>query len=108
MSLSFLFLSDFPSESGTSGKQSGNVSLDVLPVKGPQGPPFLSKIAHPAQDTPTSEERWAVHPEHLILVAPPPCEYLGKNFSEVHVGVRVCISVAELLRRHFNTDWKFL
>nr|XP_042120200.1 centrosomal protein of 192 kDa isoform X4 [Peromyscus maniculatus bairdii] len=74
--------SDFPSESGTSGKQSGNVSLDVLPVKGPQGPPFLSKIAHPAQDTPTSEERWAVHPEHLILVAPPPCEYLVGDMAK--------------------------
>ncbi|OBS70348.1 hypothetical protein A6R68_01112 [Neotoma lepida] len=77
MSLSFLFLNNFPSESGTSGKQSGNVSLDVLPVKGPQGPPFLSQIAHPAQGTPTSEERWDIHPEHLILVAPSSCEYLG-------------------------------
>ncbi|XP_040597591.1 centrosomal protein of 192 kDa isoform X3 [Mesocricetus auratus] len=65
------------SESGASGKQSGNVSLDVLPVKGPQGPPFLSQIAHPAQGTPPSEERWAVHPEHLILVASSSCEYLG-------------------------------
>ncbi|CAH7032878.1 Cep192 [Phodopus roborovskii] len=67
----------FPSESGTSGKQNGNVSLDVLPVKGPQGPPFLSQIAHPAQDTAPSEERWAVHPEHLVLVAPSSCEFLG-------------------------------
>ncbi|KAM7320461.1 hypothetical protein ACRRTK_020904 [Alexandromys fortis] len=65
------------SESGTSGKQSGNVSLDVLPVKGPQGPPFPSHIAHPAQDTPVSEESWAIHPEHLILVAPSSCDYLG-------------------------------
>ncbi|XP_076768637.1 centrosomal protein of 192 kDa isoform X2 [Arvicanthis niloticus] len=70
--------SNFPNpESGTSGKQNGNVFLDDLPVKGPQGPPFLSQTAHPAQDPPTSEERWAVHPEHLILVAPSSCEYFG-------------------------------
>ncbi|XP_028630112.1 centrosomal protein of 192 kDa isoform X2 [Grammomys surdaster] len=69
--------SNFSSESGTSGKQSGSVFLDDLPVKGPQGPPFLSQTAHPAQDSPTSEERWAVHPEHLILVAPSSCEYFG-------------------------------
>ena len=64
--------------------------MDVLPVKGPQGPPFLSQSAHPAQDTAASEEGWAVHPEHLILVAPSSCEYFGKNFSEMHLelGVR--------------------
>ncbi|XP_052011848.1 centrosomal protein of 192 kDa isoform X3 [Apodemus sylvaticus] len=62
------------SESGTSGKQSGNVFLDVLPVKGPQGPSFLSQTSHPAQDTPTPEEKWAVHPEHLILIAPSSCD----------------------------------
>lgn len=66
--------SHFLSEFGTSEKQSGNVSLDVLPVKGPQGPPFLSQTAHPAQSAPTSEEQWAVHPEHLILVAPSSCD----------------------------------
>ncbi|XP_029402677.1 centrosomal protein of 192 kDa [Mus pahari] len=66
--------SNFSSDSKTSRKQSGNVFLDVLPVKGPQGPPFLSQTAHPAQDTPSSEERWAVHPEHLILVAPSSCD----------------------------------
>ncbi|XP_057644455.1 centrosomal protein of 192 kDa isoform X1 [Chionomys nivalis] len=82
------------SESGTSGKQSGNVSLDVLPVKGPQGPPFLSHIAHPAQDTPASAESWAVHPEHLILVAPSSCDYLGDmaktgRFQIINNSVRV-------------------
>ncbi|XP_036017168.1 centrosomal protein of 192 kDa isoform X3 [Mus musculus] len=66
--------SNFSSDSKTSGKQSGNVLLDVLPVKGPQGPPFLSQSAHPAQDTAASEEGWAVHPEHLILVAPSSCD----------------------------------
>nr|XP_048275455.1 centrosomal protein of 192 kDa isoform X2 [Myodes glareolus] len=82
------------SESGTSGKQSGNVSLDVLPVKGPQGPPFLSHIAHPAQDTPASEESWTVHPEHLILVAPSSCDYLGDmaktgRFQIINNSVRI-------------------
>lgn len=62
------------SESGTSGSQSGNVFLDVLPVKGPQGPSLLSRTAHPAHDTPTPEEKWAVHPEHLVLIAPSSCD----------------------------------
>lgn len=66
--------SNLSSETGTSGKQGGSVLLDVLPVKGPQGAPFLSQTAHPAQGTPTPEERWAVHPEHLILVAPSSCD----------------------------------
>ncbi|XP_017655973.1 centrosomal protein of 192 kDa isoform X2 [Nannospalax galili] len=58
------------SELGAFGRHSGNVSLDVLPVKGPQRSPFLSQTAHASQSTPTSEEMWAIHPEHLILVAP--------------------------------------
>uniref|UniRef100_A0A8D2JLW5 Centrosomal protein 192 n=1 Tax=Sciurus vulgaris TaxID=55149 RepID=A0A8D2JLW5_SCIVU len=58
------------SELGTSGKHSGNVSLDVLPVRGPQGSPFLSQTGHPPQDNSASEETWTVQPEHLILIAP--------------------------------------
>jgi hypothetical protein len=34
---------------------------------------------------------WTVQPEHLILVAPPPCEYFWDNLSGVHSGVRVCV-----------------
>uniref|UniRef100_A0A8C6R3L5 Centrosomal protein of 192 kDa n=1 Tax=Nannospalax galili TaxID=1026970 RepID=A0A8C6R3L5_NANGA len=62
------------SESRAFGRHSGNVSLDVLPVKGPQRSPFLSQTAHASQSTPTSEEMWAIHPEHLILVAPSTCD----------------------------------
>nr|XP_026257758.1 centrosomal protein of 192 kDa [Urocitellus parryii] len=58
------------SELGTSGKHSGHVSLDVLPVRGPQGSPFLSQTSHPPQDNSASEETWTVQPEHLILIAP--------------------------------------
>ncbi|MBZ3869256.1 Centrosomal protein of 192 kDa [Sciurus carolinensis] len=60
----------YRSELGTSGKHSGNVSLDVLPVKGPQGSPFLSQTGHPPQDNSASEETWTVQPEHLVLIAP--------------------------------------
>uniref|UniRef100_A0A2K6GY23 Centrosomal protein 192 n=1 Tax=Propithecus coquereli TaxID=379532 RepID=A0A2K6GY23_PROCO len=61
------------SDSRTSGKHSGNVSLDVLPVRGPQGS-LLSQAAHPPQDKSASGEMWTVQPEHLILVAPSPCD----------------------------------
>ncbi|XP_048219052.1 centrosomal protein of 192 kDa isoform X2 [Perognathus longimembris pacificus] len=62
------------SDLSPSGKHSGNISLDVLPVKGPQGSPFLSQTAHSPQDTAASEEMWTIHPEHLILVAPSSCD----------------------------------
>lgn len=58
------------SDPGSCGKHGGNVSLDVLPVKGPQGSPLLSQAIHPPQDRSVSEEVWAVQPEHLVLVAP--------------------------------------
>uniref|UniRef100_A0A667H459 Centrosomal protein 192 n=1 Tax=Lynx canadensis TaxID=61383 RepID=A0A667H459_LYNCA len=62
------------SESDSSGKHGGNVSLDVLPVKGPQGSPLLSEAVRPPQDKSFSKEMWAVQPEHLILIAPSPCD----------------------------------
>ncbi|XP_070634643.1 centrosomal protein of 192 kDa isoform X5 [Bos indicus] len=61
---------EFKSESGSCGAHGGNISLDVLPVKGPQGSPLLSQAVPPPQDNSASEEVWAVHPEHLVLVAP--------------------------------------
>ncbi|XP_036983202.2 centrosomal protein of 192 kDa isoform X2 [Artibeus jamaicensis] len=61
------------SEFDSLGKHDGNVSLDVLPVKGPQSSP-LSQVVHPPQDKSSSEEMWTVQPEHLILVAPSTCE----------------------------------
>ncbi|XP_073926486.1 centrosomal protein of 192 kDa isoform X6 [Castor canadensis] len=78
------------SESGASGKHSGNVSLDVLPVKGPQGSPFLSQVSYPPQGTSASEEMWTVQPEHLILVAPPPCDMAKTGcFQIVNNSVRL-------------------
>ncbi|XP_036177012.1 centrosomal protein of 192 kDa isoform X7 [Myotis myotis] len=64
---------EFKSESDSLGKHGGNVSLDVLPVKGPQSSP-LSQVVHPPQEKSSSEEMWTVHPEHLILVAPSMCD----------------------------------
>ncbi|XP_004684025.1 PREDICTED: centrosomal protein of 192 kDa [Condylura cristata] len=61
------------SESDSPGKHGGNVSLDVLPVKGPQGSP-LSQVVQPCPDKYASEETWTVQPEHLILVAPSACD----------------------------------
>ncbi|XP_044099598.1 centrosomal protein of 192 kDa isoform X1 [Neovison vison] len=62
--------SESKSESEGPGKHGGNVSLDVLPVKGPQGSPLLSQAVCPPQDKSSSKEMWTVQPEHLILMAP--------------------------------------
>ncbi|XP_077383408.1 centrosomal protein of 192 kDa isoform X2 [Festucalex cinctus] len=49
-----------------------NVSLDVLPVKGPQGPAI--RVTGPSVQTlepePREPESWIVQPEQLILAAP--------------------------------------
>ncbi|XP_075386005.1 centrosomal protein of 192 kDa isoform X3 [Tenrec ecaudatus] len=62
------------SEFGTSGKHGGNISLDVLPVKGPQGSPLPLEAVHPSHDKLDSQEIWTVQPEHLILIAPCSCD----------------------------------
>ncbi|XP_063651970.1 centrosomal protein of 192 kDa isoform X10 [Pan troglodytes] len=78
------------SDLGASGKHCGNVSLDVLPVKGPQGSPLLSQAARPPPDQLASEEPWTVLPEHLILVAPSPCDMAKTGrFQIVNNSVRL-------------------
>ncbi|XP_061674954.1 centrosomal protein of 192 kDa isoform X2 [Syngnathoides biaculeatus] len=62
-------IKELPKESGV---VNGNVSLDVLPVKGPQGPGIRVtgsslKISNPE---PRQSESWTVHPEQLVLAAP--------------------------------------
>ncbi|XP_031724482.1 centrosomal protein of 192 kDa isoform X2 [Anarrhichthys ocellatus] len=50
----------------------GNVSLDVLPVKGPQGPAL--RVADPSlkasEPLHRQSESWTIHPEQLVLAAP--------------------------------------
>ncbi|XP_008290130.1 centrosomal protein of 192 kDa isoform X2 [Stegastes partitus] len=50
----------------------GNVSLDVLPVKGPQGPAL--RVAEPSlkasEPLHRQPESWTIHPEQLVLAAP--------------------------------------
>ncbi|XP_043922204.1 uncharacterized protein LOC122797744 [Protopterus annectens] len=47
----------------------GNMSLDVLPVKGPQGSPI--NVVDPLHKTPVeSSLTWSIEPDHLILTAP--------------------------------------
>uniref|UniRef100_A0A2R8ZS39 Centrosomal protein 192 n=1 Tax=Pan paniscus TaxID=9597 RepID=A0A2R8ZS39_PANPA len=78
------------SDLGASGKHGGNVSLDVLPVKGPQGSPLLSQAACPPPDQLASKESWTVLPEHLILVAPSPCDMAKTGcFQIVNNSVRL-------------------
>ncbi|XP_053323211.1 centrosomal protein of 192 kDa [Spea bombifrons] len=53
-----------------STEKPGNTSLDVLPVKGPQGPHLVASAQRPGQDSPVSEQTWSVQPESLVLSAP--------------------------------------
>ncbi|XP_016526111.1 centrosomal protein of 192 kDa isoform X2 [Poecilia formosa] len=50
----------------------GSVSLDVLPVKGPQGPSL--KVTGSSSKAPDSQhtqsESWIIHPQQLVLTAP--------------------------------------
>lgn len=82
--LSFLIFFAFCSEADSPGKHGANVSLDVLPVKGPQSSPLLSQAVHPPQDKLLSEEIWTVQPAHLILVAPSTCEYVSNDTTGIH------------------------
>ncbi|XP_065441293.1 centrosomal protein of 192 kDa isoform X8 [Chrysemys picta bellii] len=47
-----------------------NTTLDVLPVKGPQGSPLSLNTDDPVQNKLISRETWAIQPEHLILTSP--------------------------------------
>lgn len=80
----------FPSDLGLSGRHSGNVSLDVLPVRGPQGSPFPPQATHLPQADPACEETWTVWPEHLRLLAPLALGDMAKtgNFQIVNNSVR--------------------
>ncbi|KAM9353963.1 centrosomal protein of 192 kDa [Symphorus nematophorus] len=55
-----------------SGLPNGNVSLDVLPVKGPQGPAL--RVTEPSlkasEPLRRQSESWTIHPEQLVLAAP--------------------------------------
>uniref|UniRef100_A0A8B9SQJ6 Centrosomal protein 192 n=1 Tax=Anas platyrhynchos TaxID=8839 RepID=A0A8B9SQJ6_ANAPL len=47
-----------------------NATLDVLPVKGPQGPPLPVKTDDLIQNQVDVQQTWTVKPEHLILTPP--------------------------------------
>ncbi|XP_009865877.1 PREDICTED: centrosomal protein of 192 kDa-like, partial [Apaloderma vittatum] len=47
-----------------------NATLDVLPVKGPQGPPIPVKTDNLVQNKPDVQQTWAVKPEYLTLTSP--------------------------------------
>ncbi|XP_041421390.1 centrosomal protein 192kDa L homeolog isoform X2 [Xenopus laevis] len=72
----------------------GNTSLDVLPVKGPQGPNFAKE---PPQDSVSTEDTWSVQPECLFLTAPS----VGGVSGTGHIKFQNCS--ARLLR--FDLSW---
>ncbi|XP_039425496.1 centrosomal protein of 192 kDa [Corvus cornix cornix] len=45
-------------------------TLDVLPVKGPQGPSLSAKTNVLVQNKPDAQQTWAVTPEYLTLTSP--------------------------------------
>ncbi|KGL82099.1 Centrosomal protein of 192 kDa, partial [Tinamus guttatus] len=47
-----------------------NATLDVLPVKGPQGPPLHVKTDDIIQNILVDQQTWSVIPEYLILTPP--------------------------------------
>uniref|UniRef100_A0A8C0BQU5 Centrosomal protein 192 n=1 Tax=Buteo japonicus TaxID=224669 RepID=A0A8C0BQU5_9AVES len=47
-----------------------NATLDVLPVKGPQGPPLCVKTDDLVQNKSDAQRTWAVKPEYLTLTSP--------------------------------------
>ncbi|OXB66757.1 hypothetical protein ASZ78_003002 [Callipepla squamata] len=47
-----------------------NATLDVLPVKGPQGPPLPVKTKDLVKNEQDVQQTWAVKPEHLVLLPP--------------------------------------
>uniref|UniRef100_A0A3B4X951 Centrosomal protein 192 n=3 Tax=Seriola lalandi dorsalis TaxID=1841481 RepID=A0A3B4X951_SERLL len=55
-----------------SGLANGSVSLDVLPVKGPQGPAL--RVTEPtikaSEPLHRQSESWTIHPEQLVLTTP--------------------------------------
>ncbi|XP_040900614.1 centrosomal protein of 192 kDa isoform X2 [Toxotes jaculatrix] len=55
-----------------SGLANGSVSLDVLPVKGPQGPAL--RVTEPSlkasEPLHKQSESWTIHPEQLVLTTP--------------------------------------
>ncbi|KAG7470070.1 hypothetical protein MATL_G00135730 [Megalops atlanticus] len=59
---------------GNSDRHVSNVSLDVLPVKGPQGPPLALPVGDPTLKGPSNpgapQDSWSVQPEQLVLTAP--------------------------------------
>ncbi|XP_053182298.1 centrosomal protein of 192 kDa [Scomber japonicus] len=61
-----------PSQTDSASLANGNVSLDVLPVKGPQGPAM--RVAEPtlkaSEPLHRQSESWTIHPEQLVLAAP--------------------------------------
>uniref|UniRef100_A0A8C0EE93 Centrosomal protein 192 n=1 Tax=Bubo bubo TaxID=30461 RepID=A0A8C0EE93_BUBBB len=52
------------------GCQHINAALDVLPVKGPQGPPLPVKTDDLVQNKSDTQQTWSVNPEYLTLTSP--------------------------------------
>ncbi|KAG7475204.1 hypothetical protein JOB18_027049 [Solea senegalensis] len=78
-----------PSAQGSetvSGLANGSVSLDVLPVKGPQGPAM--RVTEPSikssEPLHRQSESWTIHPEQLILTTPTITGAAATSHTRIH------------------------
>ena len=55
-----------------------SAALDVLPVKGPQGPPLPVKTDDLVQNKSDTQQTWSVNPEYLTLTSPSISKYFLK------------------------------
>ncbi|XP_028985028.1 centrosomal protein of 192 kDa isoform X2 [Betta splendens] len=81
------------------GLTNGNVSLDVLPVKGPQGPALRvteASVKAPQQLQKQSES-WTIHPEQLVL--PAPTISGAVNTSQIQIRNNTCREL------NFDLSW---
>ncbi|KAJ1190861.1 hypothetical protein NDU88_000180 [Pleurodeles waltl] len=74
-----------------------NTSLDVLPVKGPQGPPLSLPVAEQVQQAVDSEVEWTVYPENLNLNA------LSNSIKDVSGHLKIINYSAIALK--FELSW---
>ncbi|KAM9387425.1 centrosomal protein of 192 kDa [Phaethornis superciliosus] len=60
-----------------------SATLDVLPVRGPQGHPLPAKADELVQNQSEAQETWAVKPEYLTLT----CPSISENADPEHVHI---------------------
>lgn len=82
-----------------------NATLDVLPVKGPQGPPLPVKTDDLIQNQVDVQQTWTVKPEHLILTPPSISKYFLKLIKQ-HPSTKITVLLSMLVL--VNMAWAII